>query len=453
MLMVHLFHDFDRFIAAAFRGIGTDEKVALGRAVWWRHDGRDDLYFKPMRWRAGTVLDGLGLHVNCSVFRSDATDAKAASATRCFIAMLDDVGDMPGKSVCSLDRVLALGIKPHAYIVTRTDSEGRVNGQVFFFIEPASIAEAASLVRAAARAGLCDPHASGGVRWARPPGSIKIDLSTSLKASGNGHVADLVMDNLALPRISLAALAEAMGLRIDDDPANHRAKGNVQSKPPPGVVVIAALDAIVNDLDREDWVKFGLALKTCSGPPPALSDGELFELFDAFSRQHPSYKPEATRRFWLSAASDRLSFGTVALGARNRGWRPIESEVLREDAGLGPEDAGLRRRSGQAHAAPRTFDELLVPDNSTARRALRAFGAKRALVVPPVLLPWFLPDAGVRHVLAVASAQWGDAFAWLGDVNWRLQRKAVVVRLRTLDEPQAARTERERRPLESAAQP
>ena len=140
----------------------------------------------PLEGRRAEV-DSYGLYYNCSTFHDGTTGATAGNAARTHVVMFDDVGSIPGKSVCPIERVLELRVPPHAVISTRADSEGRLNCQAVWFIEPATPETAVALVKAAAKARWCDPGAAGAVRWARPPGSLKHD--------GNGHVARLVVAN------------------------------------------------------------------------------------------------------------------------------------------------------------------------------------------------------------------------------------------------------------------
>src|SRR5262249_54479128 len=148
-----------------------------------------ELAFKPYDWKPGAPARPWGWHFNCATLRCDAVRARHDAAVQTHVVMLDDLGDLPGKSKASLDRLLALSIKPHAVVRTRCDAEGRTNTQGFFLIEPCPPEWARILVRAAADAGYCDPDCQGGLRWARLPGSIKHnDLS--------GYRAELVLDRL-----------------------------------------------------------------------------------------------------------------------------------------------------------------------------------------------------------------------------------------------------------------
>jgi hypothetical protein len=128
--------DLDDFVMSAFAPLAEGEKVAMAMARLWRAaDGNERIAFKPRSWRARARWTPLGLHVNCSAFRLKAVRAVAADATRTFIVVLDDVGNISKKSVCSLDRVLALPVPPHAVISTRVDAEEHINTQVHYFIE------------------------------------------------------------------------------------------------------------------------------------------------------------------------------------------------------------------------------------------------------------------------------------------------------------------------------
>jgi hypothetical protein len=323
----------DAFVRAAFAPLWGSEQAMLGIARNFRQQGGSTrLAFSPQCWRPDEAVPMLGLHYNCSAFRLGATRATLNEATRCMVVMLDDLGDIPGKSKAPLDRVLALPspFQPHAVIATRRDGE-HVNCQACWFIVPVDVGAARALVRAAATAGLGDPGASGGVRWARPPGSVKID--------GNGFAAEMIVANLSAPRIAIGALADALGVdgfmgaaRAPSltnnrgalpDAALVRAPSRTSNRGalPDAALVRAAVAAIANDLDRFDWVRLGLALKKCCGGPPALAEAEGLALFDDFSRRHDTYNEQGTRATWESfRPTGDVGFGTLARMARRCGW-------------------------------------------------------------------------------------------------------------------------------------
>jgi hypothetical protein len=322
---VKAFHDFLR--AAFARALGArrvDEQIELAHA---RPGPGGRLGFWPAPWKDGEDTDPSGLHYNCSTLRPGAERALGAEAVLTHLVVLDDVGDHP-RSKAPLSPLLALRRPPHAVITTRRDKAGHTNNQAAFFIEPHRPEAARILVKAAAEAEWCDPGCSGGLRWARPPGSIK--------ARGDGFIAALAVDNFAAPRITLDDLAALLGIeeiarRLIEEHNRGRRENRHTPRLPPAEIARQAMAAILNDLDRDDWVRLGLALKASCGDPPALSDSEGFALFDELSRAHPSYDQAETRRFWTSARPSKASFGTVAFFARACGWTAASQELV-----LGP---------------------------------------------------------------------------------------------------------------------
>ena len=84
----------DDFLHAAFAPLAEGEKVFLSNA-YTKRDGESA--FPPVRWVRGEQYQPQGLHYNCCAFKAEASRAKHENATRTFVIMLDDVGDMPGK--------------------------------------------------------------------------------------------------------------------------------------------------------------------------------------------------------------------------------------------------------------------------------------------------------------------------------------------------------------------
>lgn len=353
--------DADTFLSAAFSTRQPDEKVALGLA----YPGNRG--FSPQRWEPGTPVRPLGLHFNCATFKPEAAHARLDAVIRVHVVMLDDVGNMEGRSKCPLDRVLALppNAQPHVIIVTRRDGDC-INTQCFWFITPVAHEVARSLVAAAAKAGWGDPGASGGVRWARPPGSIKQD--------GNGYAATMLHAQLDAPRIDIDNLAQALGLPVAwREEANIRRSGHAagaaqgrspNGDAPPADDVRAAMRLIVNDLDRPDWLRVGMALMACCGSPPAISDAEGLALFDEFSRLHPSYNGRDTARAWRGFRPTRSGFGTLVHFAR-RAVLEIGSGHMNDDP-----------------VSPQTPTCVMASDATLARAAMRAAATTHALVVP-----------------------------------------------------------------------
>jgi hypothetical protein len=73
-----------------------------------------------------------------------------------------------------------------------------------------------------------------------------------------------------------------------------------------------------NDLSWEEWTSIGLAIY-------AASDGQGFELFDAFSQKSDKYDAEITRERWNEIAGsppNRTGIGKLRKIARANGWAP-----------------------------------------------------------------------------------------------------------------------------------
>src|SRR5262245_8527327 len=101
----------DRFLDANFRLRDTAiEKVVLTNAQVYVPQGKttEELAFKPYGWTPGAPARPWGWHFNCTTLRCDAIRARHDAAVRTHVVMLDDLGDLPGKSKASLDRLLAL---------------------------------------------------------------------------------------------------------------------------------------------------------------------------------------------------------------------------------------------------------------------------------------------------------------------------------------------------------
>ncbi len=304
----------DTFLSKAFATRQPNEKVALGLA----YPGNRG--FRPKGWTPGVQVLARGLHFNCATFKPEASRATVDNTARVHVVMLDDVGNLEGKSKASLDRMLKLPeeVRPHSVIATRRVGE-HFNAQACWFIRPVGHEMGRAFIRAAAMGGWGDPDCSGGMRWARPPGSIKQD--------GNGYAATVEYDRLDAPRVEIGALAFALGLPESwrEEINARRATRSSNAAAPFAGLVRSAMAVLVNDFGREDWVRIGLALKACVGPSPALSDASASALFDEFSRQHPSYRPRDTQQAWNTfAPNGSISFDTIAWHASQRGWRDVD---------------------------------------------------------------------------------------------------------------------------------
>ena len=73
-----------------------------------------------------------------------------------------------------------------------------------------------------------------------------------------------------------------------------------------------------NDLGWEEWTSIGLAIY-------AASDGQGFDLFDAFSQKSKKYDYEETRQRWdeiTGSPPNRTGIGKLRKIARANGWVP-----------------------------------------------------------------------------------------------------------------------------------
>jgi hypothetical protein len=410
--------DLHAFLRAAFAAASAKEKVELAHARP-RRDG--NLSFWPSRWVDGAVVDPYGLHNNVATFQLDACRATASNAVLAHVAMLDDIGEIPGKSFCSAERVLELDPPPHAYISTRADRDGRLNGQAVWFIEPTTPDKPVALVRAAAKAGWCDPNGIHPTRWMRPPESIKL--------KGDGHVARLVVANFDRDRVRIEDLASALGVDLQrqqgrgDRRAGHGGEYQRQDavRPPQAELTRMVLDAIPNFFGRDDWVRIGMATKACCGSPPALGDDEGLQAFLDFSREHPTFNELHTRRFWATAQpTGSVGFGTLVHFAREAGFDAVDLEIGATD-----------QVSGKVVVA---FDE------DTARATMMASGIGHALVVSEIASSLFVPAITIRDVLIAVPDRnpHADAFGLhdrgpaLNRLATRLARMRLMVRMITV---------------------
>lgn len=85
----------------------------------------------------------------------------------------------------------------------------------------------------------------------------------------------------------------------------------------------SALAAIPNDCDRQDWVMIAHAVKG------ALGDAGL-EIFDKWSKKHPSYNARETVRVFRSAKPKSIGAGTIYYLANLNGWERPASESVQD---------------------------------------------------------------------------------------------------------------------------
>jgi hypothetical protein len=168
-----------------------------------------------------------------------------------------------------------------------------------------------------------------------------------------------------------------------------------------------------NTLDRDDWVRAGLALVGSIGPEPAIDESEAANLFDTFSQAHPSYDQRDVRRFWRDALGRpvRATFGTLIGLARDLGFTGAELEIVQ---------------------GPISDPVIIASDEATLRRAMKSFGADRGFVVASEMLPWFAPTPDVQHVLATGVEGQDGTFEFVADAAWRAQKRGLSARIRLL---------------------
>ena len=160
----------------------------------------------------------------------------------------------------------------------------------------------------------------------------------------------------------------------------------------------AMLSHLSPDLPRDDWVRVGMALKS------EFTDGDGFELFNAWSSKAQKYTEAAARSTWRSIkAGGGVTAGTLVSLALAAGWRPdknarkptreereAEAQARREAAQREAQEARdteARQRAAAEKAAAlwaRGQDEAPAP--YLDRKTVRAHGTRTlpdgALLVP-----------------------------------------------------------------------
>jgi hypothetical protein len=105
---------------------------------------------------------------------------------------------------------------------------------------------------------------------------------------------------------------------------DHKAANQTETTQEVRESVEAALRILPNNYDRDGWVRIGAAY---------FEGGGIFDGFDAWSRQHPSYDRAETEKAWMSFAKfDRISVATLFYEASQRvpGWQggaQLENEL------------------------------------------------------------------------------------------------------------------------------
>ncbi|MBF0110156.1 MAG: PriCT-2 domain-containing protein, partial [Magnetococcales bacterium] len=118
----------------------------------------------------------------------------------------------------------------------------------------------------------------------------------------------------------------------------------------------SALSALTPNVDRDEWVRIGMALKA------GLGD-EGFQVFDSWSSNGASYNPADTRDVWRSIKPDGgITIKTLFRMARNVGWRGAgnEAERLRPITGARPGKAALPQGDADRHRQAAEMARLIL---------------------------------------------------------------------------------------------
>lgn len=84
--------------------------------------------------------------------------------------------------------------------------------------------------------------------------------------------------------------------------------------------VKAHLDHIHPDLNYDEWIQVGMALK---------AEGHSFELWDAWSSKGAKYDPHVMSNHWNSFKGKGVTYGTVVHLAKQGGWKPESVDFTR----------------------------------------------------------------------------------------------------------------------------
>jgi putative DNA primase/helicase len=124
-----------------------------------------------------------------------------------------------------------------------------------------------------------------------------------------------------------------------------------------------ALGWIPPDVDRDTWVRMGMAIKAEMG-------GDGFDLWDAWSQQSKAYSASAAKEAWKSIkAGGRVKIGTLFQEAKGHGFKfPAPDDV---QASAPPDAAALAERERLALARQRQQD---AEAEAYSRRADEAAG-------------------------------------------------------------------------------
>lgn len=134
-------------------------------------------------------------------------------------------------------------------------------------------------------------------------------------------------------------------------------------------LVRSALACIPADLDRETWVRVGMAVKA------ELADAEGFKLWDEWSRQGDAYSESDTRDAWKSfKRGGRVTIGTLFGIAKDHGFKFPEASGVQASAQPSPEVLAAQQRQAEERERARKREE-----DEYRRRANKAQRATQEL--------------------------------------------------------------------------
>ena len=132
-------------------------------------------------------------------------------------------------------------------------------------------------------------------------------------------------------RVAHAAVCPTCEQTEGESKPNKKRKTNL---PPPSLVLLQDVMSHISNaqMGYADWTKIGLALKSCCGGDKPVSDAQGLELWVNFSENWPKNPNDeaATRKKWKELRpSGKAGFGTLVHHATNKGWVPIDDEIIR----------------------------------------------------------------------------------------------------------------------------
>jgi hypothetical protein len=113
---------------------------------------------------------------------------------------------------------------------------------------------------------------------------------------------------------------DKIGQMVDAIKTNAVRNANQGYEKPSTELIVSALDAVPNDLDYDDWIKMGYALRDGLGV-----DG--LDVWLAYSETYVGNDPAVTKDKWKSFDKGRsVKVATLFWWARKNGWRPPQEQ-------------------------------------------------------------------------------------------------------------------------------